>query len=970
MILSLDEKIKEVFQKLDFQFNQEESSSIFFVSDLSTSSNLPPKIAIDLDKAKIFGATAVYFRFFDGNRMPQPQIYIYSNTNEDPAEIQKNIWSASEIPIFIIIDDSIIKIYNSRKPVEIKENGTIFTKPLKTFNIKDISNIDEAVALYRAEQFNSGSFWESDETSKEFIYNNTSYQILIKGLKSVRKHLKEKIGISQQLSDHLLILSILVRYLEENGIDDDKKNLAKKFFSEKIQCDTFTEAIRHNKLLELFDLLSEHFNGGVFSLNVEQKKELLKVGAKLSILANFLEGKLDSKNQTIIWSQYSFKYIPIELISNFYEEFIPKENKKGTDKEENKKDTGAVYTPSYLVNFLVDECLPITKDNLDYKVKLIDVSCGSGIFLVTAFKRLVQRWRVKNMTNGKLANPSPNDLKNILKDNIYGIDTNATATDLTMFSLNLSICSMLTPKQIWTNLKFDDLKSKNIKNQDFFDAINENSLKGFDLVIGNPPFKSINIYKYKEYEEKLNKIDKGFLCKIPDNQYALMFLDKAMELLKSTGLLCLILPAGPMLYNNTLNFREKFFKKYNIPQIIDFTFLRNTLFNTANVATIALFAQNIAPDDKDILHLTIKRTKTAKEKHYFEIDHYDFHYVSKRAALNNDYIWKANLVGGDRVYNLIEKIKQKSDSTLAEFLKEQGLKYGQGYIVGKKENSKGAEYITNKNTVIIKSFNEEGNIAIEKQTIKLFKDISNEEYFTSPHILIKKDLGHKRIPIVYREDYLTFTNRIIGIHSSEQDKDILKEIIKVFNKNQKLYRFYIVATSGEFGVVRTPYTILTEDIYNLPYFHNKLILSKSDEIVINDINYVIESFSRGENASINKIAKRTDLDDFSNIYCLSLNTIYKEDNKEYYLHTIYKSNSYFACEYQFSNKRDETKYVELENDFSNLLNNWNSRNALIKRVVRIYDTDKIILIKPKQLRYWLKSIALRDADETLSETFN
>ena len=81
--------------------------------------------------------------------------------------------------------------------------------------------------------------------------------------------------------------------------------------------------------------------------------------------------------------------MPIELISNFYEEFIQKEI---------DKNKGTVYTPSHLVNLLIDECLPISinEQDLNVNVKLADVSCGSGIFITTAFKRLVQRLRIKN----------------------------------------------------------------------------------------------------------------------------------------------------------------------------------------------------------------------------------------------------------------------------------------------------------------------------------------------------------------------------------------------------------------------------------------------------------------------------------------------------------------------------------------------------------------------------------------------
>ena len=155
--------------------------------------------------------------------------------------------------------------------------------------------------------------------------------------------------------------------------------------------------------------MADHFNGGIFSLSIDDQITLKNTN--LEFLASFLEGTIVG-TQRVFWEEYSFKHIPIELISNFYEEFLPKEKNESSGQEK-KKDSGAVYTPAFLVNFLIDECLPLSSKQLNGNVKLIDASCGSGIFLVMAFKRLVQRWRILNRKEGKLADTNPSILKNI-----------------------------------------------------------------------------------------------------------------------------------------------------------------------------------------------------------------------------------------------------------------------------------------------------------------------------------------------------------------------------------------------------------------------------------------------------------------------------------------------------------------------------------------------------------------------------
>lgn len=978
------QNIIQKLDQLDFQFENTNASSIFFVSDLEKKKDLHPKIILDLDKAKLFKADAVYFRFFDGGRLPQPQIYIYDNvekrqTDDQIAEIHRAIWSASEIPMFIVLEKSKVNIYDGRQPITIKE-GKLSTKPIDQIDLDNLAECSKIVERYRAQRFDNGNFWESDVAQKHFLNNKTAYEKLIGGLKDMRTYFKSQCLLSPDLADHLLILTILIKYLEENGKEDDGKNLAAEFCLEKTGYSSFEEIIRKRKIETLFDELALHFNGGLFKLTEAQKVELKD--ADLSILSGFLEGRLKGK-QFVIWPEYSFKFIPVELISNFYEEFLPKEIKAGKEKE-TKVDTGAVYTPGFLVNFLVDECLPLSYNDLNENIKLADVSCGSGIFLSTCYRRLVQRWRIKNAKNGKLADTNPEILKSILLQNIYGVDVDKNAVELTIFSLNLTMCTMLTPRQIWTQLKFEDLKEKgNIVEKNFFEHLVDNKPSGFDLVIGNPPFKALNQKDYKKYDDLLKKNETTFICKIPDNQLALMFLDKAMDLLKENGLLCLIMPSGPMLYNNTLEFRSRLFASYNIPQIIDFTFLQNTLFSGADVSpsVVALFAQKQKPTDEDILHVTVRRSKANKERNYFEIDHYDFHDVPKQIARTSDFVWKSNLVGGGRVYHLVQKLKDKY-CTLEDYLLDKKgnnqWEFGQGYILGIQNRKFKADYITGKPSVLDKKFNENGIQGIEIQNSEYFKDKSNEAYFQPPHLLIKKTIGKKAIPVEFRDDYLTFRNEIIGIHASIEQRDDLLKIANIFQNNNQLFRFYIAVTSARSGVSRSIYTCLAEDIYNLPLIEDSQNLSFSESILLNDVvNYYIDFFGFGENAPINqnldeiqKTEVKTIFQDFSEIYCLALNSIYQEGEKKYALSKIIEGEAFFACEYVFTDDVVKLETSISKNDFEALIDHWNGRNALIKRVVRFYGENKIILIKPKQLRYWLKSIALRDADETLEEAFN
>ena len=103
--------------------------------------------------------------------------------------------------------------------------------------------------------------------------------------------------------------------------------------------------------------------------------------------------------------------------------------------------------------------MPLTKEAAlrfkenNYCYKILDPACGSGVFLVMAYIRLIQWWRICN----DYRRPTKEVLKEIMRKNIYGIDKDVNAVQLTYFSLCLSLCDLLSPKDIYPdNLHFDD----------------------------------------------------------------------------------------------------------------------------------------------------------------------------------------------------------------------------------------------------------------------------------------------------------------------------------------------------------------------------------------------------------------------------------------------------------------------------------------------------------------------------------
>lgn len=686
---------------------------------------------------------------------------------------------------------------------------------------------------------------------------------------------------------------------------------------------------------------------------------------------------LDSNSQLGVWSYYSFKDIPIELISNFYEEFIPK----------TKENEGTVYTPSFLVNLLIDECLPLSnkKEDKKFDVKLIDVSCGSGIFITSAYKRLVQRWRVAKGENGRPLSKDRiklKDVKKILSDNIFGVDKNKTAVKLTKFSLQLALCQIVPNNELWnwSEEKVFEKLNENIYERDFFDFLVEKKElhNSFDLVIGNPPFELIGKAKFIDYCEKLDKIEFRFKVEIPRYQLALMFLECSSLLLKSNAELCFIQKSTSLLYNSKAEvFKKHIFNEFYVHQIIDFTLLKDVLFEKALVETCAVFYKKEKRDNYSTNHIVSKLIKNTKEGLSFEFDFYDFHQVYKDELIYNANVWRTNLLGGNRVNHLVNRlIKEDTEKIslrkyLHEVLKIDSKNYRSGFKIGNQKYI--ARHITDKKILLGKNFNDISTIYTEYLEEQKFESPRSESLFKKPFLIIKTTINKNKIPLKLNLDLdFAYDINIIGIASS--NIKILKSINQILLKNQRNHILQTLATCAQFFWGSTT-VIQKQDIdkWAIPLKSDTIEISSSEKIILDDVlDYIYPSWYEGEKAEINKPISTKDSEkvllEFADTYCESINDIYKQKGKELRLKQITEGHSFFACQFYYGSENIEHQFVKSDLEINNLLKERVGTNIAYNKILRLYaNKDTITLIKPNNLRYWLKSIALRDADDTFDD---
>jgi len=987
----IDDNFKSELNRMEMLPPEGETSNFYLVADKVTVED--PHIRIALEQAERYHAHAVFFRIFPEatKQSPIPQVYIYYDTaltldrQNWFAETHRRLWNAGVVPLVYIFTVSDVKVLNCRQEPKVDK---VSAKPVYS----PFHKLEKLVATEHAfvtRALSSGTLWDDPAFKRDFSLEKTAYYKLLYHLRAFRERLispKKKI-LTEQVANRLLVMAILVKYLNDR-IDSSRNRVFQTgFFCQfsHANADDLATIFREpGSCVRLFDELSKHFNGRIFELAKDERAEL--AAADLSPVADFLQGDQDPSGQGLFWPLYSFNDLPVELISNIYEEFLAKK-----DQESSK---GVVYTPPMLVEFLLDQCLPISAETLNWKI--IDPACGSGVFLVSAFKRLIQCWRLANSWK----TPTHLDLKRILQHSIFGCDRKPEAVLVTAFSLCVALCDELDPVVIWNDLKFDDLRERNLRAKDFFEIVESGEFEDhFDLVIGNPPFESELTTDAAQHVEDVCAKQRPNL---PDRQLALLFLEQSFRVVKEGAGVCLIQPAGPLLYNgNAQAFRSYLFNQFNLDSVFDFTPLEGVLFK-AQVAAAAVIGQNSSASANKVLHLTFRRTRAVKEKLLLELDPYDFHWIARKVIHENKFVWKANLFGGGRLHRVLDRIF--SDVlTVGEYLEQKrkydGWEFGEGYSVGcgshlnklpnveelkdispkalksqfkLKRTPKLAPWITGKQDVLPKTLTKTGiewnspNKNINTETFFEEPRKNIKKIFFPPHVLIREVVDGTAIPAIFSLDELVFSKQIIGIHAPKDNEEELKKLVALLN-DSGLFGVLALVVSSRMLVSRAT-SILQDDIFALPYPNDGRVpvLSTWEKALVDDISeYLVEFRSKGEKAAILTKSKDTDLRDFGEMYCNVLNPVYKQFRP---LEPIQIEKGAFIC-YPFC--YGNSPQIEMPKEdtaipfLADLLHRRHGSRLFINRILRIYEQNIIFMIKPNQKRYWLRSIALRDADETL-----
>lgn len=609
-----------------------------------------------------------------------------------------------------------------------------------------------------------------------------------------------------------------------------------------------------------------HFNGGLFknddvlnSLNIDDKvfEELKKIS----------DYDFDSDlNVNILGHIFEQSISDIEELKKSIsgEEFDQKKSKR-------KKD-GIFYTPQYITKYIVENSIKnwlddkrkeLGEDDLpklnekDYifdiakknytknyrkhiefwqqyreavrNIKIIDPACGSGAFLITAFEFLLNYNKYLDDKIFDLVGTSDlfsDRTKEILQNNIFGVDLNKESVEITKLSLWLKTAdknktlaslennikcgnSLIDDPEIAGNLAFNWEKE--------FPEIFANG--GFDIVVGNPPYGVNFDDKTKKYLLEFDKL-------VPDYEIYIYFISLYRKILKNNGYLSYIFPNTFLSTLFGKKYRENLFNTITVKEIIDLS--NDNTFIDASVRTIIFSFKNIL-ENSDIKFLKT-RDKTF----------YSFKDYLKNEVMENIENIASLFFQNKKEKEIISKIK--NNPKLADF-----FEVSQGLIPYDKY--RGHDEYTIKNRIWHSNVKKDETYKkeLKGEDVKQYLLNWNNElwisygewlaaprerkFFVNKRILIR-EITKDKLFACYTEEEFYNTPSLINV-INEKDILELKYILTIINS--KLLGWYHNKTSPKANKGLFP-KILVNDVRNLPLVNISLekqqpFIEKADKML-------------------------------------------------------------------------------------------------------------------------------------------
>lgn len=763
---------------------------------------------------------------------------------------------------------------------------------------------------------------------------------------------------------------------------------------------------------QLFTWLAETFNGDMFPPSSVKTTPAIR---HLVRVAEFLEA-IDPESGQQSFFPYQFDVIPVELISSIYEQFAHAESSLGARRSTKAIRDGVHYTRLSVVSLVLDEVM----DGLTGRESVLDLTCGSGVFLVEALRRLVH-------VRAGGQPPTRELIRSTLYEKIYGVDISEAAVRIAAFSLYLAALELDPDPQPPHALKFRPLIGKTLlvgdartveQSKDGVAALTTPmGLRQFDLIVGNPPWS----FKGHAGTAARRKARTAGVPAQPRGE-GLDFVLRAMEFAHNKTRFGMILSAMPFFSRSGTGMAAAQYVMRSLAPItlVNLANLCSWLFTTATMPAVVLFARHRPKQDANrITVVQIPWTAIGARTHSFEVSPSDVIQLDMSDVELRPMRLKAAAIGRRRDMALLDALIS-SHASLSDQLGKLSTEMNVGLIHGLPEKQtrdarhlRGLELLQADD---IRPF----HIPLNLPSFNLPKVQwpRSRDIYRAPILIVKETLsaGPRAVVAVADRD-LVFTNAYFGAAvpvTHRKSAHLLAAIL-----SSSLASWFFLMAAAEFGIWKRRLlrhdvgllpvpdlqtavksdsgkqllqiemalqrrTASTEDLDALDNAVCDLYaLDQSDRIVIRDgLSRATWQWQAGREHSVEPAAGRSEVSRYADVFLSVMSGWLAARNRRHMRAQVFDLPLNAPLRVVRFILEDgpgvaSTELVSPQGEIGDVLARIGARlrvkiaTALsVERELRVHGKDEVVIIKPAARRYWMGISALEDADTVVTESFS
>jgi SAM-dependent methyltransferase len=881
-----------------------------------------------------------------------PLVYFRGLSLPSEAEVEHEIkalhlrmWNHNRAPFLVVVLPNEVRILDA------------FRAPFENVELERTSKTVHVAEQLR--DFNRASILSGHVASR---IDSSRRESVVDRLRTDLRRTLSRLRAKQlrtELANDLVGRSLFVRYLQDRNVLDAILGGDSASFSSALE--ESVEAV-----YSVFERVYEAFNGDAFPVT---KAERAAVRLEhLGVISDFLRG--GPPGQLPLFDDlYDFSVIPVELLSNIYEEFLADEQHRAA----------AFYTPEHLVDLALNEVFPPSAPVMPKRI--LDPACGSGIFLARAFRRLIEE-----TSAARQERLSPDELKQLLSQSIFGCDVMESAARVAALSCYLVLLDHCDEDDVARGVRFPHLLNRNIHVGDFFDLMDEFG-EPFDLIASNPPWK-VWTDVARDWVKRSGR-------PVGDKQLAQAFFWASIQCLAHDGNMSILMPAK-VLYNRSgpnVKFRSEAVADTGLDLVVDLSAFRRTLF-ASTTGPAALFVVRGRKPRAHVTFCTPHPSPLSKALGRIVVSADDIKRLPRADASYRPDLWKATLAGTMRDANLIQRLQRRLPS-LSDLELERGWVVGAGFQIhgGERHQSSFLSQTARVDAGDIGAFSVAGLAPPPESST--FHRVRNEDLFRAPHVVVARAIdadGYVQAAFLDRD--AGFNDSVLGIAAPRGKRELLEALTAILNSKVVRYALFLTATS--WGVERPRLEI--QDLRILP-----IAVPKSGTVEMDDL--VSLARDAAQTGPTHAIRRRLD-SVVAELYELGPQDRAQVDHVVTYgidLHNRQAASISFmrptahaftayakTLAAQLGRALDVDAEARVGQGFGPYatvsigLNKEPGRPAadlaaaalvpedrgdglFVRRVARIYRSHEIEMAKPAERRQWTRAAALQDADDIVDE---